>query len=255
MARHLDAIRDAPGAGEQATREHELLCLFRGARVLDVGAGTGDDVRAFARIVGRDGTVIAVDRDPEMLRIARARAELEALPIQFLQRDADTLGLDDGSVDATFSSRLLHHCSAPDRVVAEMVRVTAAGGRVVLSMEPDWDTLVVDVPDRALARRILARRADCFANPWSGRRAFGLLRDAGLRDVGVRAQTIVATSLAEDGQSLIIPWADELAIMREGARITPDEMEDWLAQLRTADAKGRFFAAATFFTAWGTRQE
>ncbi|MGH7687518.1 MAG: methyltransferase domain-containing protein [Candidatus Dormibacteria bacterium] len=254
LARQLDAIRTAPGGDELASREHQLLELVHGARVLDVGCGTGEDARRFAGSVGTEGTIIAVDHDREMIQLAKTRAVAESLPIRFLVGDAHALPLDDGSVDRSFSSRLLHLSPTPDRIVSEMVRVTVPGGRIVFSMEPDWDTLVVDVPDRELTRRILARRSDCFANPWSGRRLLRLVRDAGLSDAGVRAHTHVITSLSEEGQSLPIPWAEQLDAMRRRELVTADEMDTWLDQLRAADAAGRFFAAVTFFTAYGNRR-
>lgn len=246
-------MRLAPGAAEVAARERALLDVFPGARVLDVGCGTGEDARAFAAAAGDRGAVTGVDGDPEMVRIAQARTSASASEVRFLNGDAQDLALEDGTFDRCFSSRLLHQVSAPEQVVAEMVRVTASGGIVVLSMEPDWDTLVIDVPSRELARRVIAQRSECFPNPWSGRRLYGLAHRAGLLDVGVTTHTYLLTALEGDAQPLSIPWANEVEVMQERGLLSVDEMDEWLQTLRAADAAQAFFAAVTFFTAFGRR--
>jgi SAM-dependent methyltransferase len=254
MAVYLDALRTAEGAAELAIREHALLELAPGQRVLDLGCGPGDDARAFAAAVRPGGSVVAIDRDPAMLRLAAERAATAALQVEFVPADAHDIPLQEGSVDRSFSSRLLHHSSAPERVVAEMVRVTRPGGRVVFSMEPDWDTLVVDAPDRELTRRIVSQRSDSFANGWSGRRLFGLAIGAGLVGVGVRAHTHLITSFDWHGQSLPMPWESQLETMCTRGLINAEEMQAWLGEIRAADAAGRFFAAVTFFSVWGDRR-
>src|SRR5690348_15062672 len=55
-------------------RTYTLLALQAGNRVLDVGCGTGDDVRALARIVGPTGRVVGVDSSQTMIEAARRRA-------------------------------------------------------------------------------------------------------------------------------------------------------------------------------------
>ena len=55
--------------------------------------------------------------------------------------------------------RVFQHLLDPDAALAEMVRVTRPGGRIVVA-DPDYDTQVVDVPDQELARRVLRFRAD-----------------------------------------------------------------------------------------------
>src|ERR1051325_11517486 len=55
-------------------RTYSLLALQTGNHVLDVGCGTGDDVRAMARIVGPTGLVVGLDSSQTMIEAARQRS-------------------------------------------------------------------------------------------------------------------------------------------------------------------------------------
>jgi ubiquinone/menaquinone biosynthesis C-methylase UbiE len=110
--------------------------LQPGARVLDVGAGTGYLTLTLARRVGRDGSVVALDSSDELLAVLAAKAEKADLspPIRCVRGSALALELPDNELDAVFSSYLLHElCEAAPRALAEMHRVLRPGGRLVLA--------------------------------------------------------------------------------------------------------------------------
>ncbi len=69
-----------------------------------------------------------------------------------------------------------------------MARVARAGGRVV-AYEPDWETLVLDVPDRIVTRAVLQLRCDSIRNGWMGRQLFGLFQRADLEQIAVQPMT------------------------------------------------------------------
>lgn len=73
------------------------LGLRRGERVLQVGAGTGYYSAILAEIVGRDGSVVAIEHDADLA--ARARANLAAWP-QVTVIAGDGRAHDPGIVDA-----------------------------------------------------------------------------------------------------------------------------------------------------------
>src|SRR5260370_31801647 len=56
-------------------RAIDLLRLKKGDRVLDVGCGTGLSFTALEGIVGLTGSIVGIEQSPEMLELARARAE------------------------------------------------------------------------------------------------------------------------------------------------------------------------------------
>ena len=61
----------------------ERLSLSPGARVLDVGCGTGGDAHMLASLVGSDGHVIGIDASETMISVARERSQASSLPVQF----------------------------------------------------------------------------------------------------------------------------------------------------------------------------
>src|SRR5262249_14256343 len=129
-------------------RSFELLLLVGGDHVLDVGCGTGEDARAIASGTP-DVSVTGVDASEDKIREARARTLGLPRPVDFRVADAYALPFDDGTFDACRADRVFHHLVDPEKALAEMVRVTRPGGRVVVS-DTDYDTLVGEAADPGL---------------------------------------------------------------------------------------------------------
>jgi SAM-dependent methyltransferase len=89
-------------------------------RVLDAGCGTG---RALP-LLGPGA--IGIDATPEMLHVARSRGRALALA------DGAELPLADGSVDGVFAAGFVTHLDDPVAGLAELRRVTRAGGRLAI---------------------------------------------------------------------------------------------------------------------------
>jgi ubiquinone/menaquinone biosynthesis C-methylase UbiE len=110
---------------EMVREQLESFVMPRGdERAVDVGTGAGTLALALAPLV-RD--VVGVDLVPELLERARANAPAN---VTFVEGDATSLPLDSGSFDLACTRRTLHHIARPELAVAELVRVTAPGGRV-----------------------------------------------------------------------------------------------------------------------------
>jgi SAM-dependent methyltransferase len=80
----------------------ERLGKRPGARVLDVGCGTGSTTLAFARRAGA-GRCTGVDISEPMLALAQARAAREGVPARFIRADAQTYPFERASFDAVAS--------------------------------------------------------------------------------------------------------------------------------------------------------
>jgi ubiquinone/menaquinone biosynthesis C-methylase UbiE len=93
------------GAAASVAGVRRLVGGRRDVRVLDAGAGRGDLPIAFAR---NGWTTVAVDRHPEVLRIARRETAAEPR-VEVVDADVRALPFDDDSFDVSHSSLLMHH--------------------------------------------------------------------------------------------------------------------------------------------------
>ncbi|MFQ5690355.1 MAG: class I SAM-dependent methyltransferase [Gemmatimonadota bacterium] len=102
-----------------------------GARVLDVGCGTGALLEALAAS-RPEAQLWGVDASSQMLEVASRKLG----PSVRLERgDAESLPFRDGAFDLVVSTNAFHYFHDPVRALAEMRRVLRAGGRVVIT---DW---------------------------------------------------------------------------------------------------------------------
>ena len=141
VEQHLTRIRDfyagcAPKYDRKIDRIDRLLfadarawvCSRAAGDVLEIGVGTGLNLALY----GPDVRVTGIDLSPEMLELARARADALGRDVQLAVGDAQALDLEDQSFDtAVFSLSL---CTIPDdrRAIAEAHRVLRSGGRLLL---------------------------------------------------------------------------------------------------------------------------
>lgn len=105
-----------------------------GQTVLDLAGGTGDLARAFARRVGETGRVVLADINDAML--ARGRARLldagVAGNVVCVQADAEQLPFRDRAFDCISIGFGLRNVTRIPRALAEMYRVLAPGGRLLV---------------------------------------------------------------------------------------------------------------------------
>mgnify|MGYP002761541093 FL=1 len=168
----LWASRDALTALELPSREG----------ILDVGCGTGELTRVLAEEAGDDCTVVGVDADPSLLRVAR---EETGLPV--VVGDALRLPVRDGSFDLVACQALLVNLPDPTAALREFRRVA---GEAVAAVEPDnGDVAVESTVDSevALERRVREAYLDGVeTNVAMGDRVREAFEAAGLVDVTTR---------------------------------------------------------------------
>ena len=129
-AAEWDAIRSRHVAESEV--EAAMLAMMHNRRLghlLDIGTGTGRMAEIFAPTARR---ITALDRSPEMLRIARTKLAGQAIPVDLVQGDFLNLPVGAASVDSIVIHQALHFAHEPDRVIAEASRVLRGGGHLLV---------------------------------------------------------------------------------------------------------------------------
>lgn len=225
-----------------------LLGARPGAHVLDVGCGTGNDVRALAELVGPEGRAVGVDASEQLIQVARSRSASFAVPAEYFAGSIYRLDFPADSFDAVQAERVFMHLAEPQQALAEMWRVVKPGG-CVLVHDPDWDTLILDASDPALSHRILKHAVDVMVNGRIGRRLWGLFREAGFEQIAIEPHPVVITDSEEAMQTLHFGLHAERA--RDAGVVSAAEAAAWLADLAERARSGRFFTAGMSFIVTG----
>lgn len=173
-----------------------------GERILDLAAGTGASSVSLARS-GAD--VVAADFSPGMIAEGVRRYGPDAagggIPnLSFVEADATDLPFADGEFDVVTISFGLRNVSEPKTALAEMLRVTAPGGRLVISEFshpplPAFAALYRFYNDRVLpiVAKAVSSNAEAYdylnesIRDWPDQRTLsGWIREAGWTDVAHR---------------------------------------------------------------------
>ncbi|KUI22270.1 class I SAM-dependent methyltransferase [Mycobacterium sp. GA-2829] len=158
-----------------------------GMRVLDLGCGPGDVAFQAAQMVGPDGFVVGIDRDPAQLAAAEQRLAACGLRnVEFRQGDVRTF-TDDEGFDAAVCRLLLIHLPDAADVLAHHISNLRPGGLFV-AVDYDmggWRA----VPEVALYSRIrdwlLAGFSQINGNAYMGQLLPTALTEAGFEEVDV----------------------------------------------------------------------
>src|SRR3954451_25097605 len=104
--------------------------LLPDLEIADLGCGEGYLTIEASRFAKR---VVAVDRSDAVLDRAREAATRRGVTnVEWKRGEIEKLPLEDASVDVALLSQALHHAASPAKALAEAVRITRPGGRVLL---------------------------------------------------------------------------------------------------------------------------
>jgi ubiquinone/menaquinone biosynthesis C-methylase UbiE len=125
---------------------------------LDVGCGTG---ALAARLADAGYEAVGLDPSEGMLRVLEQRTT----SVRAVQGSGTSIPFADGSFDLVLSVATMHHIAAADdvrRTLAEMVRVTRPGGRILVwdhnPRNPYWRLLMTRVPQDTGEERLIGVR-------------------------------------------------------------------------------------------------
>lgn len=116
---------------------------IEGARILDLGSGSGQDAYVLAQLAGPSGEVVGVDATQQQLDVAskhldwhRERFGYETSNVRFLEGDIerlDALDLEPGSFDIIVSNCVINLASDKGRIFRAAHRLLKPGGEMYFS--------------------------------------------------------------------------------------------------------------------------
>lgn len=225
--------------------------LQPGHQVLDVGCGVGIHVIALAQLVGHAGQAWGVDADLEMVLQARDKIAEAEITASVDCAIATELPWGNNYFDSTRCERMFQHLAHPESALAEMLRVTRPGGRVVV-VDTDWGSLSINAPNSALERRLVAYKPEhALRNGFIGRHLPALMQNAGLKDVHIEVLPIYSRHYEVARFACAL---DDLTARAQQAGIaTRSEIRDFEQSLMTLDRAGCFFATVNMVLVAGSK--
>lgn len=162
-----------------------------GERVLDIGCGAGATSLEIVRRTGASGSVVGVDLSPQLLALARSRAEAAGLAVDFIEADAGSAHLG-APFDAAFSRFGIMFFEAPAQAFAHIRTQMRANGRLVFACwralaENLWTTIPLEAIAPMLKAPLAAPDPDA-PGPYSlagAAKINRILDDAGWRDIAL----------------------------------------------------------------------
>jgi arsenite methyltransferase len=155
-----------------------LLDDMQGARVLDLGSGSGMDTFIASLMAGREGTVVGLDMTDAQRAKAEALRQRDGVRnVTYVKGFIDALPFEAGSFDVVISNGVLNLMVDKPATFREIARVLRAGGRLAIA---DIVT-AVDLPESISCNTTLW--AACIGGAWQIGRYKQAMEAAGLRVV------------------------------------------------------------------------
>lgn len=214
-----------------------------GQRLLDLGCGPGYATFELARLVGAEGSVVAVDRSARFIEHVRAEAAARGVDnIRAHVMDVAELRLEPESLDGGFARWVFSFLADPAPAIAGIARALRPGGRLVVLDYCYYQGFLI-APPSPLSRRVIAAinaAISAHGDPDVGSTLPAVMAGAGLE---IRSVLPIVRS-ARPGDPLW-HWPGTffetfLPALVEAGGLTEDDrrdfMDEWAARSREAGA-------------------
>lgn len=204
--------------------------IEEGHVVVDYGCGPGMLSLELARRVSPKGCVHAVDINALFLERAAKNAQAEGVAerIRFHRIDGDRLPLGDASVDRVICKNVLEYVDDPVETLRDFRRTLRPGGRVHAT-DSDWGMLAVEPLGPERLAEVFEAASVAYHTPLIGRKLFGFMRGAGLRDV--RVQVLASVDTRGHAAPVLLNMAK---YARESGRLAEATIERFVSDVKAA---------------------
>lgn len=226
LGREIAQTMHWTGAGwlMRQTREKEengallqkWLALRPGAAVCDFGCGNGYHTLPMAKAVGAQGTVYAVDLQPQMLTLLKKRCGEQGVSnVQYVQATIDDPKLPKASCDQILLVDVYHELSHPVRVMTHLRNSLREGGRVTLVEFRAEDPDVPIKPEHMMAKAQVVREmashgfelvAEFDELPWQHAMSFAPTPKVDPRLAPREVARAFATAVARGDRRIVEPF-------------------------------------------------
>ncbi|MBS0340141.1 MAG: methyltransferase domain-containing protein [Proteobacteria bacterium] len=155
-----------------------LLDDIEGARVLDLGSGSGMDTFVASLLTGPRGIVVGLDMtDSQRAKAEALRQRTDVRNITYVRGYIDAAPFEDGSFDVVISNGVINLAVDKPQVFREIARLLRPGGKLAMA------DIITDVqlPESITCNTTLW--AACIGGAWQAGRYKDAIEAAGLRIV------------------------------------------------------------------------
>jgi len=249
-AAHLESLYRSRDVLRRRQLVRAALRAQPGERILDIGCGPGFYVDELREEVGPQGSVVGLDRSPQMLAVATGRCQGRG-NVLFREGEATSLPVDDWSFDAALAVQVLEYVANVDEALLEMRRVLKPDGRLVV-WDIDWTTVSWHSNDPARMDRVLRAWDAHLAHPALPRTLAPRLRSAGFEGISVEGHTFATIQPTPDTYvGAVLPLMHQFVAARPG--IGEEQANAWVLEQRQLAERGQFFFACIQFCFTATR--
>ncbi len=234
-------------------RHLEAIGVADGWKCLEAGAGAGSVAQWLSKRVGSNGSVVATDVNPRLLK------HLSIPNLEVRQHDIVKDDLEEGEYDLVHCRTLLVVIQNPEKALKRMADAVRPGGWLLIEETDYGSILSTDITNPAAGPFVEAWRGGIeslrkmrIIDPLFGRQVRGRIEQLGFTDVGQEGWTRInrggdpmalfdAATLQMSGKPLI-----------KAGLVTQEQLDNIL---RLPRDRSFYYLGFTMFSAWGRKPE
>ncbi len=210
-----------------------------GMRLLDLGSGPGFCSRELAKIVGKEGSVLAVDKSEVYLNYIQEINKIQQLKIETQLAEFDQLDLAHDSLDGMYCRWALAWIPNPKEILAKVLKALKPGGKIVIHEYYHWMTHQIN-PATAAVDKAIRGCYDSFQNA-SGDIDVGKALPTMLSELGYSISSTRPMSKMARPHELTWQWPRSFYTVywpkiKEMGYLTEEELETAFREIKTIEA-------------------